>query len=236
VVPAQSLPDNANLEQLKKRAKSLQRLVLAGDPAAADVVKEFHPRLRSTVPGSGEFAGFTLSDAQLVIARQFGFPSWPKLKACVERAGIAEGASQPGAAMRVVAAALTARSERRFDQFGSMLAPEISWRGLPDQTGQITRCQGRAEALERMHPGLHRQVALSALVEEGDRVLARVHRVNDAEPKLSERFLVAEVHEGQITRLSVYFTESEAVDALRASSTGQLANNRARLLLSESDQ
>lgn len=221
-MPLQSLPDNANLEQLKKRAKSFQRLVLAGDSAAADVVKEFHPRLGSAVPDSLQIAAFTLSDAQLVIARQFGFPSWPKLKARVERAGIAEGTSQTGAAMRVVAAALTARSERRFDQFGSMLAPEISWRGLPDQNGQIPRCQGRAQALERIRPGLPRQVAVSALVEEGDRVLARVHRVDDAEPKRSERFLVAEVHDGQITRLSAYFSESEAVDALRASSAAQL--------------
>ncbi len=221
-MPPQSIPDNANLEQLKKRAKSLQRLVLAGDSVALEVVNEFHPRLRSQVPGSPDFAAFTLSDAQLVIARQFGFPSWPKLKASVERAGLAEGTPQRGAAMRVVAAALAARSERRFDQFGSMLAPEIDWRGLPDENGQIPSCQGRAQALERMRPGLLRQVAVSALVEEGDRVLARVHRVEDAEPKRSERFLVAEVHDGQITRLSAHFSESEAVEALRASSAADL--------------
>jgi hypothetical protein len=215
-VPPQSLPDHANLEQLKKRAKSFHRLVLTGDSAAVDLVKEFHPRLGPAAPGSLESAAFTLSDAQLVIARQFGFPSWPKLKARVERAGIAEGASPRGAAMRVVAAAFTARSERCFDQFGSMLAPEISWRGLPDQNGEIPKCQGRAQVLESIRPGLLSQVAVSALVEEGDRVLARVHRVDDSEPKQSERFLVAEVHAGQITGLSAYFRESEAVDALRA--------------------
>ncbi len=218
----QSLPDNANLEQLKKRAKSLQRLVRAGDSGAVDVAKGFHPRLGSALPDSLEFAGFTLSDAQLVIARQFGFPSWPQLKARVERAGTVEGTSQTGAAMRTVAAAFTARFERRFDQFGAMLSPEIDWRGLPDENGQIPRCQGRAQTLERIRPGLLRQVAVSALVEEGDRVLARVHRVDDAEPDRSERFLVAEVHDGQITRLSAYAREPEAVDALRASSPPEL--------------
>ncbi|MGO9954964.1 MAG: nuclear transport factor 2 family protein [Solirubrobacteraceae bacterium] len=152
--------------------------------------------------------------------------SWPKLKARVERTSLPEGSLQTGAAMHVVAAALTARSERRFDQFGSMLAPEIDWRGLPDENGQIPWCHGRAQALERMRPGLLRQVAVSALVEEGDRVLARVHLVDDAEPKRSERFLVAEVHDGQITRLSTYFSESEAVEALRASSAAELDQER----------
>jgi hypothetical protein len=53
-------------------------------------------------------------------------------------------------------------------------------------------------------------------------VLARVHRIDDAQPDRSERFLVAEVHDGQITHLSAYFRESEAIDALRASSTSEL--------------
>jgi hypothetical protein len=83
-VPPRGLPGNANLEQLKKGAKSFQRAVRAGDRGAAEVVNEFHPRLASARPGSAELAGFTRSDAQLVIARQFGFASWPKLKAHLE--------------------------------------------------------------------------------------------------------------------------------------------------------
>jgi len=83
-VPPRGLPGNANLEQLKKGAKSFQRAVRAGDPGAAEVVNEFHPRLGSAAPGSPELAGFTRADAQLVVARGFGFPSWPKLKAHLE--------------------------------------------------------------------------------------------------------------------------------------------------------
>src|SRR5207302_2219676 len=78
------LPGNANVEQLKNGAKSFQRAVRAGDPGAAHVVNEFHPRLASAAPGSPELAGFTRADAQLVVARSFGFPSWPKLKAHLE--------------------------------------------------------------------------------------------------------------------------------------------------------
>jgi len=83
-VPPRGLPGNANLEQLKKGAKSFQRAVRAGDVGAAEIVREFHPRLPDAHPGSHELNGFTRTDAQLVIARQFGFASWPKLRAHLE--------------------------------------------------------------------------------------------------------------------------------------------------------
>lgn len=83
-MPPRGLPGNANLEQLKNGAKSFQHAVRSGDPGAADVVNEFHPRLASARPGSPELAGFKLADAQLVVARRFDFPSPPKLKAHLE--------------------------------------------------------------------------------------------------------------------------------------------------------
>ncbi|MDE3133197.1 MAG: ankyrin repeat domain-containing protein [Acidobacteriota bacterium] len=83
-MPTRGLPGNANLEHLKKGAKSFQRAVCAGDAGAAAVVNEFHPRLALAAPGSPELAAFTRADAQLVVARQFGFASWPKLKAHLE--------------------------------------------------------------------------------------------------------------------------------------------------------
>ena len=83
-MPPRGLPGNANLEQLRNGAKSFQRAVRAGDPGAAAVVNEFHPRLGSAQPGSPELGAFTRADAQLVVARQFGFPSWPRLKAHLE--------------------------------------------------------------------------------------------------------------------------------------------------------
>ncbi|MDQ6779375.1 MAG: ankyrin repeat domain-containing protein [Actinomycetota bacterium] len=83
-MPPRGLPGNANLEQLKKGAKSFQRTVRAGDPGAAEVVREFHPRLGQASAGSPELTAFTRADAQLVVARSFNFPSWPKLKAYLE--------------------------------------------------------------------------------------------------------------------------------------------------------
>ena len=83
-MPPRGLPGNADLKQLKHGATSFRRAVRSGDPGAADVVNEFHPRLASARPGSSELAGFTLADAQLVVARRFDFSSWAKLKAHLE--------------------------------------------------------------------------------------------------------------------------------------------------------
>jgi RimJ/RimL family protein N-acetyltransferase/ketosteroid isomerase-like protein len=122
--------------------------------------------------------------------------------------------------MRTVAAAFAAASEGRFDALGAMLATEIDWRGIPDENGDIPRCAGRAEALERMRSGLlsNGRVAVSSLVEEGDRVLAHVHAAGDDPPEPAQRFVVAEVHDGQISQLRGYANEREATDALHGGS------------------
>ena len=99
-----------------------------------------------------------------------------------------------------------------------MLSEDIDWRGLADEDGEIPRCRGRDQALARMRIGLlaNRDVSVSAFVEAGNRVLAHVHRVGDDAVAPPERFLVAEVHDGQITHLRGYATEPEALDALHA--------------------
>jgi hypothetical protein len=66
-----------NLEQQRKRARDLQHGLRAGDPAALARFRRHHPRA-DTGP-MAELHG--LSEAQLVIAREVGLPSWPRLKA-----------------------------------------------------------------------------------------------------------------------------------------------------------
>jgi ankyrin repeat protein len=77
-VPIGELPAEPSLEHLRNQAKALRRRLLAGDSAALALVREFHPRL----PGADvqALAAVTLADAQLVIARQYGFGSWPSLR------------------------------------------------------------------------------------------------------------------------------------------------------------
>src|SRR5213596_2824268 len=73
-MPAQPLPKNPSLENLRKQAKSLRKSALAKDADALGRVREFHPRVDEAE------IRFSLADAQLVIARSYGFASWSKLK------------------------------------------------------------------------------------------------------------------------------------------------------------
>ena len=58
------------------------------------------------------------------------------------------------------------------------------------------------------------ELGVTALLEQGDRVLAHVHRAHPDQPEPPDRFVVAEVHDGQITRLCGYLAEDAARDAL----------------------
>jgi ankyrin repeat protein len=75
------LPAHPNLGQLRKQAKDLLKEYRAGDAAAIAETKQFehHP----------DPSRFALSDAQRVLARAYGYESWPKLKAFVDGATIA---------------------------------------------------------------------------------------------------------------------------------------------------
>ena len=78
----QQLPERANLEQLKKQAKSLLH-ARAKDPAA---LQRFHalPAF-SLKSGVGPDAlSLALHDAQSVIAREYGFKSWNEMREYVE--------------------------------------------------------------------------------------------------------------------------------------------------------
>jgi ankyrin repeat protein/ketosteroid isomerase-like protein len=123
-----------------------------------------------------------------------------------------------GAALRTVTAAFTAVSQGRFDDLARLLASDIAWRGVADEDGQIPGCRGRDQVLRRMRRGLlaNAKVSVSSLAEEGDRVIAHVHTAAEKDDEPPERFVVAEVHDGQITHLSGYATEPEALAALRA--------------------
>lgn len=57
----------------------MQRAVRSGDPAAVRRVAEHHPDGAEATRGR-----FALSAAQLVVAREYGFASWPRLKEHVE--------------------------------------------------------------------------------------------------------------------------------------------------------
>lgn len=82
---SRSLPDQANLENLRKQAKSLHRLLKSGDEASATRVREHLPRLSDAAQGDILDAGVTLQEVQHVVAAEYGFGKWPELVAAVSR-------------------------------------------------------------------------------------------------------------------------------------------------------
>jgi ankyrin repeat protein len=71
-----SLPERPDFDQLRRQAKELRDAARNGDLAAANRFARHHPSAPTGV--------VTLAAAQLVIARELGFASWPQLKAAVD--------------------------------------------------------------------------------------------------------------------------------------------------------
>jgi ankyrin repeat protein len=67
--------ENPDIDQLKRQAKELLEAYRASEAEAVAEVTAYH---RSADPET-----FALHDAQFVLARSYGFESWPKLKAAV---------------------------------------------------------------------------------------------------------------------------------------------------------
>ena len=83
-MPTHSEATRRNLEYYRKQAKSLLKAVKSGDREAAQRlthhVRRFH---------QSSFAGVALCDAQLAIAREQGFASWPRFKTFLEQSALA---------------------------------------------------------------------------------------------------------------------------------------------------
>ncbi|MEX2135286.1 MAG: hypothetical protein WEB67_14180, partial [Acidimicrobiia bacterium] len=71
---SRQLPPNPNLTQLKRQAKELKSAVDSRDPESLDRVRLFHP-----AHGEAGDRPFTLRDAQVTIAREYGFEGWHQL-------------------------------------------------------------------------------------------------------------------------------------------------------------
>ncbi|HLK60810.1 MAG TPA: carboxypeptidase regulatory-like domain-containing protein [Chthonomonadaceae bacterium] len=123
-----TLPLNPSLEHLKHQAKALLRAYQAHDPTALQRFAAAHPHFAGTSANRKRTSPCRLADALLVIAREYGFPCWAKLKAHVEAAG-----KQPEASAREV--------------YGTVVTPEgapvagatVSW--IEQTPGGSQQCQ-----------------------------------------------------------------------------------------------
>jgi ankyrin repeat protein len=115
-----TLPARPNLDQQKKLAKELLRAFRAGDPDAA-------ARMRAELPDKAELS---LTDAQYVLAREYGFANWRELSETIEQRTLAERPpiEQFKRAVQVGdAAALRAVLERHADVRAQIDAPIFSF-------------------------------------------------------------------------------------------------------------
>jgi hypothetical protein len=94
-MPVRRLPPHPNLDHLKHQAKDLLKDHAAATPAVAQRLREFHPRFSRAGDAEILSAKLSLSDAQLTIARERGFPSWTRLKRHIEKPSLTDRLDLP---------------------------------------------------------------------------------------------------------------------------------------------
>jgi hypothetical protein len=85
-----TLPTPASLEQLKNQARDLLRAYRACDPGAVRRIQQ-----QPIAPASPPTAPVKLASALHVLAREYGFESWPKLKQHVQSVIVTEQQNVP---------------------------------------------------------------------------------------------------------------------------------------------
>src|SRR5262245_61457725 len=74
--PTRAMRENPDIDQLRRQTRELLEAYRAQSPDAVLEVEAYHR--------TATLDTFALHDAQFVLARAYGFESWPKLKAAVE--------------------------------------------------------------------------------------------------------------------------------------------------------
>jgi ankyrin repeat protein len=132
---------DATLESLKKQAKTFLKAVQAGDASA-------HSRV---APYFADIANVGLQDIQLVLAREYGFSSWTKLKAYLE-SGDRKHVPRDQLANRFLSLATVSyfanipADPARFDEALRLLEdnPEIA-----DESIHVAAALGDADSIDR---------------------------------------------------------------------------------------
>jgi hypothetical protein len=94
-MPVRRLPSSPNLNHLKHQAKDLLKAHAARSQEVAQRLREFHPRFGRATDATIFDAQLSLSDAQLAIAREYGFPSWARLKKHIEKPTLSDHLNLP---------------------------------------------------------------------------------------------------------------------------------------------
>ena len=160
-MPDRVVPPNPNLEQYKKQAKEFLKASTDAVPEALARIRSHHPRLQHAPDLEAEHTALKLSDAQVVIAREHGFDSWPKFAARIRSIELAHAAASSGLVAPV----------RRFAETISIgeieLAAEIS---VPGNSKRLVLCvhaadNGHDARIQAVARDLHR-AGISTVVAE----------------------------------------------------------------------
>ena len=84
-MPVKRLPSNPNLDHLKYQAKDLSRGHAVRSREVAQRIREFHPGFNRATDAEIFASRLSVGSAQLTIAREYGFPSWARLKRHIEK-------------------------------------------------------------------------------------------------------------------------------------------------------
>ncbi len=110
---SRTLPERASLEFLTKQAKDFLRDVKAGDAIARERLRAWGPPDASGRP--------KLADCQHALAREYGFASWPRLRAHVESLAATDPMEALAAALKSRQAAPVAEVLTRFPSLKAKL-------------------------------------------------------------------------------------------------------------------
>lgn len=122
-----SLPARPSLEQLKKLAKDLVRNHREKQPAALALIREHLPALSGKTDAEIAAYPFALHDAQSVMARQHGFPSWNELQAQVQKLepGKNDGPIPPADIAAVLKTIITSYQTDDYELFRSTMSEQM---------------------------------------------------------------------------------------------------------------
>ena len=76
----QPLPQNPSLNLLSNIAKQLRKAHKSRDSSVYQRIRDHHPQYAGASDEQVAGAGISLRDAQLVVAREYGFGNWTHLK------------------------------------------------------------------------------------------------------------------------------------------------------------
>ena len=86
---SRQLPSRPHLDIPKREARELLSAWRAARPEALERIRRRHPKFRELDGLAVKAASFLLSDAQLVVAREYGFTNWTQLKERVQSNSVA---------------------------------------------------------------------------------------------------------------------------------------------------